>query len=419
MPPAQTPSASYVSSNPKNEKGARRPWRILLPGLPEVQIQDKHNIGPPPGQYQPFTGAARPVLRPRTSTPRNLPPSHPGITPVHTPPPIHSALLGMMLGDSIGLPFEGLHAPRIHALIRDRPLRHALLFRRGMVSDDTEHAVITRSAFRDANNDPALFSRSLARRLRLWFLCIPAATGLATARACLKLLLGINPERSGVFSAGNGPLMRALPLGALCTSDDQLREFVRRSTIITHTDPRALHAALAIALAARAASSPNPADTLSAQLPLFLPDGPVLLAAQSAIAAARANTSPSDFAASISCPRAFSGYVLHTLPAVLFFWLSSPLNPRAAIESAIRRGGDTDTIAALVGGLSALSSGPQSLPQDWLNGIVDFPLNPHALTILESRNLPASRWLALPFRNLFFLLVVLAHAARRLLPPYA
>ncbi len=172
-------------------------------------------------------------------------------------------------------------------------------------------------------------------------------------------------------------------------------------------------------LSARAASSPNPADTLSAQLPLFLPDGPVLLAAQSAISAARANTSPADFAASISCPRAISGYVLHTLPAVLFFWLSSPLNPRAAIESAIRRGGDTDTIAALVGGLSALSSGPQSLPQDWLNGIVDFPLNPHALTILESRNLPASRWLALPFRNLFFLLVVLAHAARRLLPPYA
>ena len=137
MPPAQTPSASYVSSNPKNEKGARRPWRILLPGLPEVQIQDKHNIGPPPGQDQPFTGAARPVLRPRTSTPRNLPPSHPGITPVHTPPPIHSALLGMMLGDSIGLPFEGLHAPRIHALLRDRTAQVEVDNRRSRSADIT------------------------------------------------------------------------------------------------------------------------------------------------------------------------------------------------------------------------------------------------------------------------------------------
>ncbi len=336
------------------------------------------------------------------------------------PPPIHSTLLGMMLGDSIGLPFEGLSAPRIHALLRDRPLRHSLIFRRGMVSDDTEHAVITTSAFLAANNDPDRFSRALATRLRLWFLCIPAATGLATARACIKLLLGFPPSRSGVPSAGNGPLMRALPLGALCTSDDQLKDLVARSTLITHTDPRALHAALAISLAARAASTPDPAHTLSTQLPLFLPDGPVLLAAQSAIIAARANTSPADFAASISCPRAISGYVLHTLPAVLFFWLSSPLNPRAAIESAVRRGGDTDTVAALVGGLAAISAGPQSLPQDWLDGIADFPCSVPWVRRLSESNPPPSalRWSLLPLRNAFFLLVVLTHAARRLLPPY-
>ncbi|MFZ4575403.1 MAG: ADP-ribosylglycohydrolase family protein, partial [Phycisphaerales bacterium] len=262
--------------------------------------------------------------------------------------------------------------------------------------------------------------RLLARRLRAWFLCIPAATGMATAKACLRLLVGISPDRSGVPSAGNGPLMRSLVLGALSTSDDQLKDFVTRSTLITHTDPRALHAALAIALAARAASTPTPADILSAQLPLFLPDGPVLHAAQSAIAAARANTSPADFAASISCPRAISGYVLHTLPAVLFFWLSSPLNPRAAIESAVRRGGDTDTVAALVGGLAAISAGPQSLPQDWIDGIADFPCSVAWVRRLSESTPPPSslRWSLLPLRNAFFLLVVLTHAARRLFPPY-
>jgi hypothetical protein len=31
---------------------------------------------------------------------------------------LHSALLVMMLGDSIGLPFEGLAAPRINAPLR-------------------------------------------------------------------------------------------------------------------------------------------------------------------------------------------------------------------------------------------------------------------------------------------------------------
>ena len=41
---------------------------------------------------------------------------------------------------------------------------------------------------------------------------LPAGVGLATARACLKLWLGFSPERSGIYSAGNGPAMRSAVL---------------------------------------------------------------------------------------------------------------------------------------------------------------------------------------------------------------
>jgi ADP-ribosyl-[dinitrogen reductase] hydrolase len=58
------------------------------------------------------------------------------------------------------------------------------------------------------------FRHSLAWRLRWWLLGLPAATGWATARALVKLWIGFNPQHSGVFSAGNGPAIRAPILGA-------------------------------------------------------------------------------------------------------------------------------------------------------------------------------------------------------------
>ncbi|MFZ4574700.1 MAG: ADP-ribosylglycohydrolase family protein, partial [Phycisphaerales bacterium] len=91
-------------------------------------------------------------------------------------PALRGALLGMMVGDSIGLPFENMSAARVHAMLGSGPLRHRLLWRWGMVSDDTEHAAMTVDAWGRAGGNADRFTRLLARRLRAWFLCIPAAT---------------------------------------------------------------------------------------------------------------------------------------------------------------------------------------------------------------------------------------------------
>jgi len=89
-----------------------------------------------------------------------------------------------------------------------------LAFGRGIVSDDTEHAFLVGQSLLVASGDVAAFRRALAGRLRWWFLGLPAGVGLATARACVKLCLGISPERSGVYSAGNGPAIRSASIGA-------------------------------------------------------------------------------------------------------------------------------------------------------------------------------------------------------------
>ena len=56
-----------------------------------------------------------------------------------------------------------------------------------------------------------------------------------------------------MFSAGNGPAMRAPIIGAAIDDPDLMRQLVRTSTRITHTDPKAEYGALAVALSSRMA----------------------------------------------------------------------------------------------------------------------------------------------------------------------
>src|SRR5690606_4451511 len=61
---------------------------------------------------------------------------------------------------------------------------------------------------------------------------------------------------SGVYSAGNGPTMRSPILGVYYGDrPGLLAEFIRVSTRITHTDPKAERGALLIALAAHHAAT--------------------------------------------------------------------------------------------------------------------------------------------------------------------
>ena len=94
-------------------------------------------------------------------------------------------LLGGAVGDAIGLPAEGLSAERI-ARRWPGEMKHRFVFGRGMISDDTEHAVMTAQALIVAAGHVENFRRCLAWKLRWWFLGLPAGVGLATARACVR-----------------------------------------------------------------------------------------------------------------------------------------------------------------------------------------------------------------------------------------
>ena len=351
--------------------------------------------------------------------------------------PFTGFVLGMAVGDSLGLPREGLAPRRASRLYGSAPLRHHFVFGYGMVSDDTEHMVMTALALLAEPNDSIRFARRLARSLRWWLLGLPAGVGLATAKSILRLWLGWSPASSGVRSAGNGPAMRAGVLG-LCLHRDvaKLREYVRVSTRLTHTDPRAETGALLIALAARAAlrakDTPMEVASFLADCRAEAPDGEwpqVLEQLQTSLTRGESATL---FAERLGLQRGVTGYIVHTVAAVLFCWLRWPGEFRRPMEAIIELGGDADTTAAILGGLLGSACGADSIPQEWLDGLIEWPcsatwmrgqLAPALRTAAEANSstvfrVSRWRWPAQLARNALFLVIVLFHGFRRLLPPY-
>ncbi len=334
---------------------------------------------------------------------------------------LYAALLGGALGDSIGLPSEGMNARRIAKLSRG-PLRQRLIFGKGMVSDDTEHAVMTMLSLSEADHDSQRFAKRLAGRLRWWFAAIPAGIGLATARSILKLWIGVNPARSGVWSAGNGPLMRAPIIGIHFADSSENRErFVTASTLITHRDPRALESAKIIALAAALATTgaTNASEILdllethieSDEMKLRYPLLRQSLDDQEAV---------QTFADRFNRKAGYvTGFAPDSASVAIYSWLRHRGDFRTTIEQTVRAGGDTDTIAFIAGSLAAIDCGADQLPKDWVTNLRDWPINPRFLKKISTGKATVYPfWPATIFRNAFFLAVVLIHGFRRLLPPF-
>jgi ADP-ribosylglycohydrolase len=63
-----------------------------------------------------------------------------------------------------------------------------------------------------------------------------------------------------------------------------------------------------------------------------------------------------------------SGYVIHTLEASLWCLLNSSSYAEAVLK-AVNLGGDTDTTAAVTGGLAGIYYGVENIPKEWIEQI--------------------------------------------------
>jgi ADP-ribosyl-[dinitrogen reductase] hydrolase len=335
---------------------------------------------------------------------------------------IVGSLLGTAVGDALGLPYENLSPRRARKLLGE-PVRYRLLFGRGMVSDDTEHSCLVAQALVRSRLDPERFGRELASSLRWWVLGLPAGAGSATLRAAFRLWMGFSFRSSGVHSAGNGPAMRSAILGAAVDDLDLLARLVRVSARITHTDPLAEWAAHAVALAARTRATAREYLAL-VQARLGEEAQPFLSVLERAVRSVEAGESTQDFCRAEGFGDGVSGFSLHSVPVALHAWLRNQTDLEAAVMEVIRCGGDTDTTAAIVGGIVGAAVGREGIPEGFLGTLFEWPRTVAWMERLgeavdrQSSECPRLSPISLLARNLLFLIVVLIHGLRRLLPPY-
>lgn len=344
-------------------------------------------------------------------------------------------LIGTAVGDSLGLPAEGISRHRLRKLC-PKPWRHRFVLGRGMVSDDTDHTVFLCQALLVHPNSVKAFAQRFAWSLRWWLLSLPAGIGFGTLRAIGRLWLGFSPSKSGVGSAGNGPAMRSAPVGAMFWRDpEKLSEYVEASTILTHSDPRALVGAKVVAVICawcfrdEARKAAPPAEFIGMLHGCGTHDSEWLGIVDAMAKAVEAGWSVRQYADSLGLESGVSGYIYHTVPVASYAWYHHFGNFEQTLSAVLDCGGDTDTAGAIAGALAGAAVGDSGIPVPWVRGVVDWPRGRSFLHRLADRLYSASRkqqpagavsyfWPAVIVRNLLFLLIVLAHGFRRLAPPY-
>lgn len=366
----------------------------------------------------------------------------PEVAPPRAPYPKECAIVGCILGtavgDAMGLVCEGLSRERQMRMFPDIK-GYRFLFNKGFTSDDTEHTCLLAQALIETGNYhidylERKFVSNFAWRLRFWLLGLPAGIGMATLKAILKLWLGFPGRLSGIHSAGNAPAMRSALIG-VCYGGDavKMKLLARAATRITHTDPDAEHGAVAVALAAHLAATSegeiSPPEYLSALQGLIGAETKLAALVRDVSQSVAAGEGAAQYAERIGCVHGVTGYICHTVPVALHVWLAHQRDYRGAVVTIIRLGGDTDTAAAIVGAIVGARVGKDGIPADWLRNLWERPrtvqwmerlgieLALHCAGHTIGGSVPVGLFQLL-IRNVFFMMLVLMHGFRRLLPPY-
>jgi ADP-ribosylglycohydrolase len=195
-------------------------------------------------------------------------------------------------------------------------------------------------------------------------------------------------------TAGNGSLMRTAPV-ALAYLDDEaaLVEAARAVSELTHYDPDACDACVLWCLAIRHAVLTGILDARIGLQHIDI-DRRGLWATRLAVAEA---SQPSDFTN--------NGWVVEALQAAWSAIATTPVpqddpaagvfrvdHLRLALDSAVRGGNDTDTVAAIAGGLLGAAYGASAVPADWRRALHGWPgMRTRDLVALATRIVKADR----------------------------
>ncbi|MFN6526969.1 ADP-ribosylglycohydrolase family protein [Nostoc sp. ChiSLP03a] len=196
--------------------------------------------------------------------------------------------------------------------------------------------------------------------------------GQTTHTAIMRLKQGVVPHQAGgkvENSNGNGSLMRILPM-AYCHRSLTLGELLARVhdvSAITHAHARSqmacgIYISIAVALL-------EGADLQTAYLQGLQDIQTIYSVREFLLEKPHFGRIFSGEIAKIPVEEINSGgYVIDTLESSLWCLLNSSSYSEAVLK-AVNLGGDTDTTAAVTGGLAGIYYGVENIPKQWMNQI--------------------------------------------------
>ena len=297
-----------------------------------------------------------------------------------------SAILGLVVGDALGVPGEFKHRLTMKA----DPITDMIAYGThnqpaGTWSDDSSMVIATMEWLSEMKSNQLDYTL-LMEKFNRWIMHgeytpygVAFDFGISTRMAIHEFRKGIEPLECGGTSEwdnGNGSLMRILPAALWCCEElvedvAKCKEFIFNTSSLTHRHLRSKMACLIF--------SKLIADLFTAE------ENDKMKIVEKSLAVWKAYfdsmeekeiEAEKDHFGRLLDVEAFknlkeeeiksSGYVVHTLEAAIWCFLNTE-NYKDCVLMAVNLGDDTDTTAAVAGGLAGLWYGLESIPKAWIN----------------------------------------------------
>lgn len=288
---------------------------------------------------------------------------------------IHGMLLGLAVGESLGLAREGLS--------RRQALKHfgaELKYhgKRGVYGEQTSLAFLYAQALLNSRNEMKNLRRAFRRRLRWYPLSLPTCVSKSTLFSALKCWFAGLGIETHVKIRDNAAASRAVVAAVVMQgAGHRLVRWVEESTHLTQKNALAVDCSRAIGTLAALACKPNSGEQL----------------VKSMLREVRGQCSESQLIEALrelehfldvgQSPRAVSrhfgwygkgprGCLAVTVMSV-FCWLRFRSDFRKAVRSAVFLGGETRVTGAIVGGLCGCFQGQSAVPEEFVDRLGGAP----------------------------------------------
>lgn len=280
-------------------------------------------------------------------------------------------MLGLAVGDALGMPVEGFTAQEIEksvGVVRDMmpaPEYHYHYgLQAGQFTDDTQSALLLAEAMVEASG---FSGDKFADKLKEWGMSwtldsnLDRGVGITTKSSIENMIAGMCWKDSGISIPTCGSAMRVAPIGLVYHFDlNIVANYADLQSTLTHCNPAARAGAVAVAVGVALCLKNFPRDFVLQMAYNF------------------ASKVDHNFANSLLHIRSLKGLepakaieiignspnVTETVPAAFYCFINS--EPEEGLIVAASGGGDTDSIASIAGALLGAERGTSWIPYRWL-----------------------------------------------------